>query len=63
MKNFYITILILPLLLALVIGCAQQKSHSQFILVAHRGGVVDDTTSENSLKGLVNVFSKPLNNF
>lgn len=52
MKNFYITILILSLLLALVAGCAQQKSQTKFILVAHRGGVVDDTTSENSIKGL-----------
>ncbi len=52
MKNFYKTILILSLLLALVAGCAQQKSQTKFILVAHRGGVVDDTTSENSLKGL-----------
>jgi len=52
MKNFYKTILNLSLFVALVIGCAQQKSHSKFILVAHRGGVVDDTTSENSIKGL-----------
>ncbi len=41
------------LIISLIVqGCARTYKKPDFILVAHRGGVVDDTLSENSLKGL-----------
>ncbi len=33
-------------------NCTKQRKKTEFQLIAHRGGVVDDTLSENSLKGL-----------
>lgn len=50
---FHNWVVMIGLLVVTVMACEHSyKKSEKFILVAHRGGVVDDTLSENSLKGL-----------
>lgn len=44
--------LLVLLLASIVIGCVKKSAKQDFFLIAHRGGVVDSTLSENSLKSL-----------
>jgi len=52
------TMLIVLILIFLVTGCNKSTEIQEFILVAHRGGVVDENLSENSLKGLEEAITR-----
>ena len=45
-------ILLILLTMITSIGCTSTTGKKQFFLIAHRGGVVDENISENSLTGL-----------
>jgi glycerophosphoryl diester phosphodiesterase len=51
-------IIVLAIVLMLVSGCDKVSNKQDFILVAHRGGVVDENVSENSLKGLEEAINR-----
>ncbi len=50
--------LLMLLLSSIVIGCVKKPAKRNFLLIAHRGGVVDSTLSENSLKSLEEAINR-----